>query len=63
MNNLETRLSRLEVAQYAPRRQYTDMERAVRLVYLLETGGPTADRLLAMLAEADEKHGVSHEQP
>ena len=54
--NLETRLEKLECAQArATGRSYTDAERAVRLAWVLEKGGPTADRLLAMLATTEER--------
>ena len=49
MATIETRLSRLETVQQAPRRQYTDTERAMRAAYLLERGGPDADKLRALL--------------
>jgi len=54
--NLETRLEKLECAQErATGRTFTDAERAVRLAWALEKGGPTADRLLAILAGADKR--------
>jgi hypothetical protein len=61
--SLESRLEKLEAVQQAPRRQYTDMERAVRYVYLLEQGGPDADKVRAILAQSEAKQGISHEQP
>ncbi len=60
--SLESRLEKLEAVQQAPRRQYTDMERAARYAYLLEKGGPDADRATAILAQAGDKQGHSHEQ-
>ena len=60
--NLETRLVKLETVQQAPRREYTDAERAVRLAWALEKGGPTADRLLALLAGANARRG-DHVEP
>ena len=54
--NLETRLEKLECAQArATGRAYTDVERAVRLARALEKGGPTADRLLAILVTTDNR--------
>lgn len=47
--SLESRLTKLETVQQAPRREYTDTERAVRAAYLLERGGPDADKLRALL--------------
>lgn len=55
--NLETRLAKLETVEQAPRREYTDAERAVRLKWAIAQGGPTAERLLAILANADERTG------
>lgn len=52
MQNLETRLAKLEAGQQARRRTYTDMERAVRLAYLLEQGEAKAGpELWAKLTE------------
>ena len=49
MSNLGTRLTKLETVQQAPRRQYSDAERAVRCTYLLAQGGPDADKVRALL--------------
>ena len=49
MHSLENRLMKLETAQQAIRRPYSDAERAVRLVYLLAQGGPVAGKVLALL--------------
>ena len=38
MQNLETRLAKLEAVQQAPRRTFTNTELAVRLAYLLDQG-------------------------
>ena len=59
MSNLETRLAKLEAVQQAPRREYTDAERAVRYDYLLAQGGPDADKVRALL----EKVGDDHAKP
>ncbi len=59
MSNLETRLAKLEAVQQAPRREYTDAERAVRYDYLLAQGGPDADKVRALL----EKVGDDHAEP
>lgn len=60
MASIENRLARLETAQKAPSRQYTDAERAVRYAYLLEKGGPDADRARAILEKVPE---ASHDSP
>ena len=60
MATIETRLAKLETIQEAPRREYSDMELAVRIAYLLETGGPDADKVRALL---DKVQGKKHEQP
>ncbi len=60
MATIETRLAKLETIQEAPRRQYSDMERAIRCAYLLAQGGPDADKVRALLAKVPE---VNHEQP
>lgn len=60
MRNLETRLAKLETLQQAPRYQYTDAERAVRVVWLLDTNGPGADRIRELLARVPaigDQHG------
>ncbi len=62
MATIETRLARLEGAKRAPTREYSDAERAVRYAYLLEQGGPDADKVRAILALSDAKQGCSHEQ-
>ncbi len=54
MSNLEARLAKLETVQQAPRLQYSDAERAVRYAYLLEKGGPDADKVRALLAKVSE---------
>ena len=56
MSNLETRLAKLETIQQAPRRQYSDAERAMRYAYLLEKGGPDADKMRALLAKVEDDH-------
>lgn len=61
MRNLETRLSKLEAVEQAPRGQYSDAERAVRYAHLLEQGGPDADKVRAILAQSDANQGCSHE--
>jgi len=61
MTTIETRLARLEVSKQAPTREYTDAERAVRYAYLLEQGGPDADKVRAILAQSDANQGCSHE--
>ena len=38
--SLESRLTKLETVQQAPRRQYSDAELAIRIDYCLEQGGP-----------------------
>ncbi len=63
MATIETRLARLEVAKRAPTREYSDAERAVRYAYLLEQGGPDADKVRAILAQSAAKLGNNHEQP
>ena len=60
MATIETRLAKLEAVQQAPRREYTDAERAVRCVYLLAQGGPDADKVRALLEKVP---GGDHEQP
>ena len=58
MATIETRLSRLESVQQAPRRNYTDAERAVRYTYLLAQGGPNADKVRALLEKVPgDEHG------
>ena len=52
--NLEARLAKLETIQQAPRRQYSDAERAVKYVYLLEKGGPDADKVRALVEKPPE---------
>ena len=42
-------------------RTLTDAERAVRYAYLLEQGGPDADKVRAILAQSDANQGCSHE--
>lgn len=59
MATIETRLSRLETVQQAPRREYSDVELAVRIAYCLEQGGPLADKVRALL----EKVGDDHAEP
>ena len=54
MSNLGTRLAKLETVQQAPRRQYSDAERAVRCTYLLERGGPGAALVRALLEKVPE---------
>jgi len=60
MSNLETRLAKLETVEQTPRRQYSDMELAIRIDYLLATGGPDADKVRALL---EKVQGGDHEQP
>ncbi len=59
MATIETRLAKLETAQQAPRRQYSDAERAMRYAYLLAQGGSDADKLRALL----EKVGDDNAKP
>lgn len=47
--SLESRLTKLETVQQAPRRQYSDAELAIRIDYCLEQGGPLADKVRALL--------------
>ncbi len=54
--SIETRLAKLETIQQAPRRQYSDAELAVRIDYLLEKGGPDADKVRALLAKVGDDH-------
>ena len=61
MATIETRLARLEISKRAPTREYSDAERAVRYAYLLEQGGPDADKVRAILAQSDVERGYSHE--
>lgn len=63
MSNLETRLAKLEAVQQTPRREYTDTERAVRCAYLLERGGPGADKLREILDNVDALQGGDHAKP
>ena len=56
MATIETRLAKLETIQQAPRRQYSDAERAMRYAYLLEKGGPDADKVRALLAKVGDDH-------
>ena len=56
MATIETRLAKLETAQQAPRRQYSDAERAMRYAYLLAQGGPDADKVRALLAKVGDDH-------
>ena len=56
MINLESRLTKLETIQQAPRRQYSDAERAMRYAYLLAQGGPDADKMRALLAKVGDDH-------
>ena len=57
--SLESRLTKLETVQQAPRRQYSDAELAIRIDYCLEQGGPLADKVRALL----EKVGDDHAEP
>ena len=60
MRNLEARLTKLETVQQAPRRNYTDAERAVRYTYLLAQGGPDADKVRALVEKVPGgEHGNS----
>lgn len=59
MSNIASRLTKLEVVQQAPRRQYSDAELTVRIEYALEQGGPVADKVRALL----EKVGDDHDKP
>lgn len=61
--NLETRLAKLEAVQQTPHQAYTDTERAVRYAYILEKGGPDADKLRAMLENVDASQGNEHAKP
>ena len=54
--SIETRLAKLETIQQAPRREYSDAERAVRYDYLLAQGGPDADKVRALLAKVGDDH-------
>ena len=63
MATIETRLARLEIAKRAPTREYSDAERAVRYAYLLEQGGPDADKLRAVLANVNALQGNEHVKP
>ena len=54
MATIETRLARLETIQQAPWRQYSDAERAVKYVYLLERGEPDADKVRALVEKTPE---------
>ena len=60
MSNLESRIAKLEAVQEASGREYSDMELAVRIAYLLETGGPDADKVRALL---DKVPGDDHDKP
>ena len=60
MATIENRLARLETAQQAPRREYTDAERAVRYDYLQTQGGPAADMARALLEKVS---GDDHAKP
>jgi hypothetical protein len=60
MASIENRLARLETAQQAPRREYTDAERAVRYDYLQTQGGPAAEKARALL---EKVLGASHDSP
>jgi hypothetical protein len=60
MSNLEMRLAKLEAVQQVMERDYTDTEIAVRLAYILETGGPDADKVRALL---DKAQGDDHAKP
>lgn len=60
MATIETRLAKLEAVQQAPRREYSDAERAVRYAYLLEQGGPDADKARALLEKVP---GGDHAMP
>ena len=60
MAKIETRLAKLEAVQQAPRREYSDAERAVRYAYLLEQGGPDADNARALLEKVP---GGDHAMP
>lgn len=63
MSNLESRLAKLEAVQETPHREYSDAERAVRCAYLLERGGPDADKLRALLANVDASQEHDHVKP
>jgi len=54
--SIETRLAKLETIQQAPRRQYSDAERAMRYAYLLAQGGLDADKVRALLAKVGDDH-------
>jgi hypothetical protein len=54
MSNLESRLGKLEQIQQAHRRVLSDAELAVRIDYLLEKGGPVADKVRALLEKVPE---------
>lgn len=56
MATIENRLAKLETIQQAPRRQYSDAERAMRYAYLLAQGGPDADKVRALLAKVGDDH-------
>jgi len=60
MSNIETRLAKLEAVQQVPRREYSDMERAIRCAYLLAQGGPDADKVRALLDKVPEN---DHDKP
>lgn len=58
LSALESRLAKLEaIRQAPPRGQYTDMERAIRCAYLLEQGGPDADKLQKLLYRVPDESG------
>ncbi len=58
MASIEIRLTRLETVQQAPRREYTDTERAVRYDYLQTQGGLASDKARELLEKVP---GDDHE--
>ena len=59
MSNIQSRLGKLEQIQQAHRRVLSDAELAVRIDYLLEKGGPDAEKVRALL----EKVGDDNAEP
>ena len=56
MQSIENRLMKLETAQQAIRKPYSDAERAIRVMYLLEQGGETAAKIKAIFARVTTSH-------
>ena len=58
--SIETRLAKLEAVQQAPRREYTDAERAVKAAWILSKNALGADlvrELLARVPATGDQHG------